>query len=115
MEQRKLRSIMNKKGVLGLTTVRDVMILFLIIAVIGVSIILALVSLRDAGIFTAGSQEQNQTNNIVNNISTATADFFSNTGTIFSILVVVVIILAIAIIIAVVTRFGGGASATGSL
>jgi len=112
---KKLRSPMNKKGVLGLTTVRDVMILFLIIAVIGISIILALVSLRDAGIFGTGTLERNQTDNIVANISTATADFFTNTSTIFSILVVVVIILAIAIIIAVVTRFGGGARATTSL
>lgn len=114
MEQ-KLRPLMNKKGVLGLTTVRDVMILILIIAVIGVSVILALVSLRDAGIFTADSLEDNQTDNIVANISEATSDFFTNTGTIFSILVVVVIILAIAIIIAVVSRFGGGGRAQASL
>jgi len=107
MEQ-KLRPISNKKGVLGLNTVKDVMILFLIIAVIGISIILALVSLRDAGIFASGSHEENQTSSIVSNISEATADFFSNTGTIFSILIVVVIILTIAIIIAVVSRFGGG-------
>lgn len=115
MEIRKIVSKKDKRGVLGLTTVRDVMILILIIAVIGVSVILALVSLRDAGIFDTGSLEQNQTTNIVSNISEATADFFSNTGTIFSILVVVVIILAIAIIIAVVSRFGGGGRATTSL
>ena len=107
-----MRKIMkDKKGVLGLDVVKSVMILLLIIAVIGVSIILALVSLRDAGIFDSGTTEQNQTTAIVNNISIATSDFFSNTGTIFSILVVVVIILAIAIIIGVVSRFGGGRTA----
>jgi len=45
--------------------------------------------------------------NIQSNVSSGVTGFFSNTGTIFSILVVVVIILAIAIIIAVVSRFGG--------
>ena len=106
MELRKL----NKKGVLGLDTVKSVMTSFLIIVVIAISVILAIVSLRDAGIFSSGSQEKNDTDNIVNNVSKATTDFFSNAGTIFSILVVVVIILAIAIIIAVVSRFGGGRS-----
>ena len=80
-----------------------------------VAITLALVSLRDAGIFDAGSQELNDTTNIVNNITGALTDFFSNTGTIFSILIVVVIILAIAIIIAVISRFGGGGRSSAGL
>ena len=98
----------NKRGQLGLETVKSVMITFLVIAVIGVSVVLALVSLRDANIFTSGSTEYNQTNNVISNVTSATTGFFSNTGTIFAILVVVVIILAISIIIAVVSRFGGG-------
>jgi len=98
---------LGKKGVLGLDTVKAVMITFLILAVIGVSVILATVSLRDSNIFTAASQEQNDTNNIVGNISEGLVDFFGNTTTIFAILVVVVIILAISIIIAAVSRFGG--------
>lgn len=98
----------NKKGVLGLDTVKAVMITFLVLAVIGVSVTLALVSLRDSSIFTTGSQEYNQTSGIVGNITDAQSSFFSNTGTIYAILVVVVIILAIAIIIAVVSRFGKG-------
>jgi len=105
MELRSLRR--SKKGVLGLDTVKAVMVTFLILAVIGVSIILATVSLRDSNIFTSGSQEQNDTNNIVANISDGLVSFFGNTGTIFAILVVVVIILAISIIIAAVSRFGG--------
>jgi len=105
MELRSLRK--SKRGVLGLDTVKAVMVTFLILAVIGVSIILATVSLRDSNIFTSGSQEQNDTNNIVGNISGGLVSFFSSTGTIFAILVVVVIILAISIIIAAVSRFGG--------
>jgi len=103
----KLRKIESKKGVLGLDTVKAVMITFLVLAVIGVAIILALVSLRDSSIFTSGSVEKNQTTNIVNNVTSALVDFFSNTTTIFAILVVVVIILAITIIIVAVSRFSG--------
>ncbi len=110
----KLRPL-HKKGQLGLGTVKDVFIAFLVLAVIAVAITLALVSLRDAGIFTEGSEEKNDTSNLIGNVTEATTDFFTNTGTILSILVVVVIILAIAIIIAVVTRFGGGKGATQSL
>ncbi len=107
---------LNKKGVLGLDTVKNVMVWFLILAVLAISIILALVSLNDSGIFTANSQEANDSSNIVNNITSAlTNDFFDQTGTIFAILIVVVIILAIAIIIAVVTRFGGTGGGGGGL
>ncbi len=183
----------NKRGQLGLDTVKTVMLAFLILAVISVAIILAMTSLRDAtekinkvntgadnetvgplssatatdlafvqsGTFrnsvcsghlvtngTAGSRvltaanytlsksgcamtlssidnvfnltvlnvtyvviySDPSTNDIANNMSSALVDFFSNTSTIFAILIVVVIILAIAIIIAVVTRFGEGGS-----
>ena len=112
--KQKLRSIgQDKRGVLGLETIKAVMITFLVLAVIGVSVTLALVSLRDSNIFTENSQEYNDTSHIVDNITGATTAFFENTGTIFAILVVVVIILAIAIIIAVVSRFGGGGSGAG--
>lgn len=112
----KLKPLMpkNKKGALGLNTVKDVMVWFLILAVLAIAIILALVSLRDSGVFTTGSQEDNDTTDIVGNITDAlTNDFFDQTGTIFAILVVVVIILAIAIIIAIVTRFSGRGSGGG--
>ena len=99
----------GKKGQLGLDTVSRVMVAFLILAVIGVAVILAIVSLRDSSIFTANSLEQNQTTHIVNNITDALTTFFENTGTIFAILVVVVIILAISIIIVAVRGFGGTA------
>jgi len=115
MEQ-KLRSIRyNKRGVLGLETVKAVMITFLTLAVIGIAITLALVSLRDSNIFTVGSPEATDTNYTISNITAAQTEFFSNTGTIFSILIVVVIILAISIVIAVVSRFGSGGGGAGGL
>ena len=85
-----------------------VMITTLVLVVVGLAVILASVSLRDSGIFDASSTEQAQVNQTVGNVSEALTDFFSNTGTIFSILVVVVIILAISIIVLTVKRFGSG-------
>lgn len=96
----------TKKGQLGFDVVRNVMVATLIIVVIFIAVILAAVSLRDSGIFTAGGRDANQTTAIVNNVTDAGASFFGNMGTIFSILVVVVIILAIAIVIRVVGGFG---------
>lgn len=106
----KLKQIENKRGELGLSTAKSVMVWFLVLAVLAIAIILALVSLRDSGIFTANSQEDNDTTNIVANITDAlTTDFFDQTGTIFAILIVVVIMFAIGLIIYVVTRFSTGA------
>jgi len=89
----------NRNGVLGLETAKAVMVTFLVLAVTGVAILLALTSLQNANIFTANSQADNDTDAIVGNISSGLVTFFGSTGTIFSILIVVVIILAISIII----------------
>lgn len=96
----------NRNGVLGLDTAKQVMITFLVLAVVGVAVLLALTSLQNANIFETGSQAANDTNSIVGNVSGGLTTFFGSTGTIFSILVVVVIILAISIIIWAVGRFG---------
>jgi hypothetical protein len=96
----------NRNGVLGLDTAKQVMITFLVLAVIGVAVLLALTSLQNANIFTAGSLAENNSNAIIGNVSNGLTTFFASTGTIFSILIVVVIILAISIIIWAVGRFG---------
>lgn len=49
-----------------------------------------------------------RTTGMMGNITSANESFFTNTGTIYAVLIVVVIIMAIAIIIAIVSRFGGG-------
>lgn len=105
----KLKPLMkNKRGMLGLETVKGVMISLLVIAVIAIAVILALVSLRDSGIFTTGSAEANGTTNIINNITTGIISFFKNVPTFFVLLGVVVLILIIAIVIYSVSRFGDG-------
>ena len=99
---------LNKKGQIGLNLSKQVMITFLILAVLGIAVILALVSLRDANIFTADGEDYNDTNNIIKNVTGGLNTFFASTGTIFAILIVVVIISAIGIVIYVVSRFGSG-------
>ena len=105
----------NRNGVLGLDTAKQVMITFLVLAVIGVAVLLALTSLQDANIFTANSAAANNSDYIIGNVSSGLTTFFASTGTIFSILIVVVIILAISIIIWAVGRFGQTSEASVSL
>ena len=99
--------IADKKGQVGLDTARSVMLTLLTIGVIAFAIIVALASLNDSNALTAGSQEDNDTTAIINNITAGTRDFFGNAGTWFALLAVVVIILIIAIVIFAVNRFGG--------
>tara|TARA_R110000751_G_scaffold294774_1_gene402824 strand:- start:332 stop:676 length:345 start_codon:yes stop_codon:yes gene_type:complete len=99
---------MDKKGQLGLDTVKSVMISFLVLAVISIAVVLALVSLRDSNIFSGDPTTEAAVNDTIANVTSGVTDFFNDTGTIFSILIVVVIILAISIIIGVVSRFSGG-------
>ena len=99
---------MDKRGQLGLDTVKSVMISFLVLAVISIAVVLALVSLRDSNIFAGDPSTEQSVNDTIANVTSGVTGFFDDTGTIFAILIVVVIILAISIIIGVVSRFGGG-------
>jgi uncharacterized membrane protein YkvI len=98
----------DKRGIMGMETVKAVLISLLVLAVISIAVFLALVSLRDSNIFTAGSLEKNQTTDIITNITTGTTKFFQQVPTFFTLLGVVVLILIIAIVIVAVTRFQGG-------
>ena len=98
----------DKRGILGMDTVKAVLITLLTLAVIAIAVFLALVSLRDSNIFTAGSLEKNQTTNIIENITTGSTNFFKQVPTFFTLLGVVVLILIIAIVIVAVTRFQVG-------
>ncbi len=98
----------SKKGVLGLDTTKAVMISLLVLAVVAIAIFLALVSLRDSGIFVADSIEENYTSDIIGNITYGATKFFANVPTFFVLLGVVVLILIIAIVIVAVSRFQTG-------
>jgi len=112
---RKLTLLNNKRGILGLDTVKAVIISLLTLAVVAIAVFLALVSLKNANIFTAGSNESTQTNNIIGNVTSGVAGFFSQVPTFMTLLGVVVLILIIAIVIVAVSRFGAGAGGRESL
>lgn len=97
----------DKRGVLGLETTKMVIIGLLTLAVIFIAAVLALASLRDAGIFTSGSSDYNASVNVINNITSGGQNFFKQIPTVFTLLGVVLIVLVIAIIIVAVSRFGG--------
>ena len=97
----------SKKGVLGLDTVKAVVLSLLTLAVIAIAVFLALTSLQNSSIFTAGSAAQNNTNFIINNVTGGVTQFFNQVPTFFVLLGVVVLILIIAIVIVAVSRFGG--------
>jgi len=101
--------IKSKRGVLGFDTVKAVLIALLTLSVVSVAVFLALTSLNNANIFTAGSLGANATTNILGNVTSGTSSFFGYVPTIMILLAVVVIILVISIVIVAVTRFGGGA------
>ena|SRR3990167_9021205 len=108
----KAKFSMDKKGVLGMDIVRDVIVFLLILAVVAIAVFLALVSLQNANLFTAGSTASNGTNFIINNITNGTVSFFNNIPTVMVILGAVLIILAVTLILVAVNRFttgtGGG-------
>lgn len=111
---RKITS-MNKKGVLGLDTAKAVIISLLVLAVLAIAVFLALVSLRDSGIFTANGADYNNTVKIINYTIDGTQNFFKQVPTFMTLLAVVVLILIIAIVIVAVSRFQGGGSRGESL
>ena len=98
----------NKKGVLGLDTAKAFILAILTIAVIAFAVIIALSELDDTNVLTSGSKEANDTTNVLNNVTTGVADFFSNAPTWFSLLAITIIIIIIGLVIIVVNRFGKG-------
>lgn len=100
---------LKKKGAVveTLNLVGAVILTLLTIAVITIAVFLALTSLQNAGIFTANSQPSNQTNNIINNITVGTTNFFTQIPTIMTILGIVALIGAVVLIIYFVSKMGG--------
>ena len=89
-------------------TAKDFVLGIMILAVIAFAVIVALASLNDSNALTTGSTEDNQTTNILLNVTGGVNDFFTNASTWFSLLSVVIIILIISVVILAVNRFGSG-------
>ena len=99
----------DKRGILGLNTVKAFIVVLLSLAIIGVVTLIVLGAIEDANVASPGSNAANGTANIIANVSTGITAFFTNSATFFSLLAVVVIILIISLVIVVVNRFGGEA------
>ena len=103
----------NRRGQVGFNIVIGVVSAVITLVVLSFAALLVMSSLRNSGVFTAGSLEANATTQITGNTSTALSTFFGSMGTVFAVLVAVIIILAVSIIILVTRRFGtGGGGAT---
>jgi len=111
-----MKSLLKKKAILGLQTVKAFIVVLLSLAIIGIVTLIVLGALQNANVAPAGSYAANGTSGIVANISTGIISFFTNAGTYFALLGVVVIILIISLVVVVVNRFGGETGASqGSL
>lgn len=108
--EKKKRRWMNSRGVLGMETAGEVFKFALILAVLAIAVFLALSSLQDANLFTTGSSNANNTDDVINNVTGGVVTFFASIGTVFSILIAVVIILAVVLILLAIRRFSGGAA-----
>ena len=101
MEKLKLK-LMNKKGVVGLETGKQVMLALMTMGIIAFALIIALNQLNSTSVATT------QTTNIVNNITGGVETFFSNAGTWFALLAIVIIILIVVVVMKSVNSIGGG-------
>ena len=100
----------DKKAVFGLTSVQQFFSIILGLALLAYVIVVIMGTLSSSSILTAGSTAQNQTNNILNNVSSGITGFFSSINPVYAILAILVIILVLVVLVRVVTSStqGGG-------
>lgn len=101
---------MNRKGVFGLTSVQSFFAIILGVALLAYVIVVIMGTLNSSSILPAGSTAQNQTTNILNNVSSGITSFFSAITPVYAILAILVIILVLVVLVRVVTgsTSGGG-------
>lgn len=99
----------DKKAVLGLDTASAFIIGILVLAVIAFAVVVALSALNNSDVLSTGSQEANNTQSVLGNVSGGVTSLFGNASTWFSLLAVVIIILIIVLVIVAVKRIPGGA------
>jgi len=100
----------DKKGVFGLTAVQSFFAIILGIALLAYVIVIIMGTLSSANILTSGSLADNQTQDILSNVSTGVSGFFSSINPVYAILAVLVIILVLVVLVRVVQSPGGSSS-----
>jgi len=98
---------MSKRGESALNVPTKVMGVIFGLVILGFLIVVVAGNLRTSTGFDTGSDDYNVTENIMRNTTRGVAEFFSNIGTIFTILFVVVIIALIMIVWAVSRKATG--------
>lgn len=109
-------SMKNRKGVFSLDLVRGFIFALMSIALGAFVIIVVMANLRTSNVLTTGSLEFNLTGNVLNNVSTGTANFFGNIPVWFSLLSLLVIIAILAVVLYFISTraFQGGGAQRGA-
>ena len=102
------KTMKSKKGSYGINVVISVALALFTLLLIAVAVIAGSQALLSSSIFTVNSLSYNQTNGMVNNLTTGVSSFFGNSGTFFSILAVVVIMIFLGLMIGAVYLFTRG-------
>jgi len=100
----------DKKGVFGLNAVQAFFATILGIALLAYVIVVIMGTLQDADILTSGSLADNQSADILSNVSTGVSGFFSSINPVYAILAILVIILVLVVLVRVVQAPAGSAT-----
>jgi thiosulfate reductase cytochrome b subunit len=112
MNSKQLKKLlsMNKKGVFGLNAVQQFFAIILGIALLAYVIVVSMGTLSTSSILPTSSLAANQTNQILNNVSSGITGFFSSINPVYAILAILVIILVLVVLVRVVSGGVGGGS-----
>jgi len=100
----------DRRGKGGMDMATKFMGGLLIVVILGFILIVVTANLRTSGGLDTGTQEYNDTETALQNVSSGVADFFSNIPTWFSMLSVVIIIILVIAVVTVAKKAGGGGS-----
>lgn len=100
----------DKEGVFGLPAIQVFFATILGIALLAYIIVVIMGVLSGANIVASGSLADNQTQNILANVSTGVTGFFSSISPVYAILAVLVIILVLVVLVRVVQAPAGSSS-----
>lgn len=100
----------DKRAVFGLTSVQQFFAIILGVALLAYVIVVIMGTLSSSAILATGSLAQNQTNQILNNVSVGVTSFFSSINPVYAILAILVIILVLVVLVRVVSGSTAGGS-----
>lgn len=100
----------DRKAVFGLTSVQQFFAIILGVALLAYVIVVIMGTLQSSNILTANSLADNQTQLILQNVSSGITSFFGSITPVYAILAILVIILVLVVLVRVVTGSTGGST-----